>query len=80
MRSALLPIHSTDVFAECFYLRGGKWYYAGTYAAVRLAEERLRNAAGNFYVNCKSTGAVVGQQPFGGARASGDIAHCPSLA
>ncbi|KAF2667879.1 delta-1-pyrroline-5-carboxylate dehydrogenase 1 [Microthyrium microscopicum] len=38
---------------------------------VREAEERLRNAAGNFYVNCKSTGAVVGQQPFGGARASG---------
>jgi 1-pyrroline-5-carboxylate dehydrogenase len=39
--------------------------------AVRQAEEELRNAAGNFYVNCKSTGAVVGQQPFGGARASG---------
>lgn len=39
--------------------------------AVRHAEERLRDAAGNFYVNCKSTGAVVGQQPFGGARASG---------
>ncbi len=32
---------------------------------------RLRNAAGNFYVNDKPTGAVVGQQPFGGARASG---------
>ena len=31
----------------------------------------LRNAAGNFYVNDKPTGAVVGQQPFGGARASG---------
>lgn len=31
----------------------------------------MRNAAGNFYINCKSTGAVVGQQPFGGARASG---------
>ncbi|KAI1209410.1 delta-1-pyrroline-5-carboxylate dehydrogenase 1 [Annulohypoxylon truncatum] len=39
--------------------------------AIRAAEEALRNAAGNFYVNCKSTGAVVGQQPFGGARASG---------
>jgi 1-pyrroline-5-carboxylate dehydrogenase len=39
--------------------------------AVRFAEDALRNAAGNFYVNCKSTGAVVGQQPFGGARASG---------
>ncbi|KAK5243406.1 1-pyrroline-5-carboxylate dehydrogenase, partial [Exophiala xenobiotica] len=31
----------------------------------------LRNAAGNYYINCKCTGAVVGQQPFGGARASG---------
>ncbi|KAK5120962.1 hypothetical protein LTR85_005746 [Meristemomyces frigidus] len=39
--------------------------------ALRMAEEALRNAAGNFYLNCKSTGAVVGQQPFGGARASG---------
>ncbi|KAJ4394380.1 1-pyrroline-5-carboxylate dehydrogenase [Gnomoniopsis smithogilvyi] len=39
--------------------------------AVRVAEDALRNAAGNFYINCKSTGAVVGQQPFGGARASG---------
>ena len=39
--------------------------------AVELAEERLRYAAGNFYVNDKPTGAVVGQQPFGGARASG---------
>ncbi|KAI9722276.1 MAG: hypothetical protein M1812_001748 [Candelaria pacifica] len=38
---------------------------------IRFAEDALRNAAGNFYVNCKSTGAVVGQQPFGGARASG---------
>ncbi|KAJ9663764.1 1-pyrroline-5-carboxylate dehydrogenase [Coniosporium apollinis] len=38
---------------------------------IRAAEEALRNAAGNFYVNCKCTGAVVGQQPFGGARASG---------
>ena len=33
--------------------------------------ERLRFAAGNFYINDKPTGAVVGQQPFGGARASG---------
>ena len=39
--------------------------------AIREAEEALRNSAGNFYINCKSTGAVVGQQPFGGARASG---------
>ncbi len=40
-------------------------------AAVALASDRLRNAAGNFYINDKPTGAVVGQQPFGGGRASG---------
>ncbi len=40
-------------------------------AAIELATEKLRHAAGNFYVNDKPTGAVVGQQPFGGARASG---------
>lgn len=39
--------------------------------AVKLAERKLVNAAGNFYINDKPTGAVVGQQPFGGARASG---------
>ncbi|MCH9642504.1 MAG: L-glutamate gamma-semialdehyde dehydrogenase [Actinomycetia bacterium] len=39
--------------------------------AVLQAERRLRHAAGNFYVNDKPSGAVVGQQPFGGARASG---------
>jgi 1-pyrroline-5-carboxylate dehydrogenase len=39
--------------------------------AVRQALSALRNAAGNFYINDKPTGAVVGQQPFGGARASG---------
>ncbi|HMF72476.1 MAG TPA: L-glutamate gamma-semialdehyde dehydrogenase, partial [Flavitalea sp.] len=40
-------------------------------AAIELATDKLRNAAGNFYINDKPTGAVVGQQPFGGARASG---------
>ncbi len=40
-------------------------------AAVREALDRLRGAAGNFYINDKPTGAVVGQQPFGGGRASG---------
>jgi 1-pyrroline-5-carboxylate dehydrogenase len=39
--------------------------------AIAEARERLRHAAGNFYINDKPTGAVVGQQPFGGARASG---------
>jgi 1-pyrroline-5-carboxylate dehydrogenase len=40
-------------------------------APIDLAQEKLQYAAGNFYVNDKPTGAVVGQQPFGGARASG---------
>ena len=40
-------------------------------AAIELATEKLRHAAGNFYINDKPSGAVVGQQPFGGARASG---------
>ncbi|WP_285009344.1 L-glutamate gamma-semialdehyde dehydrogenase [Pedobacter faecalis] len=39
--------------------------------AIEKATHRLRNAAGNFYINDKCTGAVVGQQPFGGARGSG---------
>ncbi|MGX5819173.1 L-glutamate gamma-semialdehyde dehydrogenase [Chitinophaga lutea] len=39
--------------------------------AIELATRKLVNAAGNFYINDKPTGAVVGQQPFGGARASG---------
>ena len=43
--------------------------FANDRAAVREASMALRNAAGNFYVNDKPTGAVVGQQPFGGARA-----------
>src|SRR5262245_24831303 len=45
--------------------------FANERAAVRQAAAALRHAAGNFYVNDKPTGAVVGQQPFGGARASG---------
>jgi 1-pyrroline-5-carboxylate dehydrogenase len=40
-------------------------------AALELAGGRLRHAAGNFYLNDKPTGAVVGEQPFGGSRASG---------
>ncbi|MDG3014445.1 L-glutamate gamma-semialdehyde dehydrogenase [Speluncibacter jeojiensis] len=40
-------------------------------SAIATATERLRYTAGNFYINDKPTGAVVGQQPFGGARASG---------
>lgn len=40
-------------------------------SAIELATTKLRNSAGNFYINDKPTGAVVGQQPFGGARGSG---------
>jgi 1-pyrroline-5-carboxylate dehydrogenase len=40
-------------------------------AAIAAATDKLRFSAGNFYINDKPTGAVVGQQPFGGARASG---------
>jgi 1-pyrroline-5-carboxylate dehydrogenase len=45
--------------------------FARDRAAIQQASSVLRNAAGNFYINDKPTGAVVGQQPFGGARASG---------
>ena len=45
--------------------------FAKDKSAIEKATNRLRNAAGNFYINDKPTGAVVGQQPFGGARASG---------
>ena len=45
--------------------------FARDRAAIELAGDKLQYAAGNFYVNDKPTGAVVGQQPFGGARASG---------
>jgi 1-pyrroline-5-carboxylate dehydrogenase len=48
-------------------------------AAIDDARDKLRYAAGNFYVNDKPTGAVVGQQPFGGARASGTNDKAGSL-
>lgn len=67
-----------DAFQDVCALIDGTSDYALTGAifasdreAIRYAEDALRNSAGNFYINCKSTGAVVGQQPFGGARASG---------
>lgn len=47
--------------------------------AIQLASDKLMNAAGNFYINDKPTGAVVGQQPFGGARASGTNDKAGSL-
>jgi 1-pyrroline-5-carboxylate dehydrogenase len=77
------PILSVHVYADDEYDRildvvdgGAKYALTGAViaddrAAVLTAEKRLRHAAGNFYVNDKPTGAVVGQQPFGGSRASG---------
>ena len=71
-------IYDEALFGETLHLVDETSPYALTGAviandrfAVELATERLRNAAGNFYINDKPTGAVVGQQPFGGARASG---------
>ncbi|MFT4624339.1 MAG: 1-pyrroline-5-carboxylate dehydrogenase [Myxococcota bacterium] len=58
-------VDSTSPYA----LTGAVW--ARDRYAVETALERLRFAAGNFYINDKPTGAVVGQQPFGGGRASG---------
>jgi 1-pyrroline-5-carboxylate dehydrogenase len=53
--------------------------FAQDRAAINRAFEKLENAAGNFYINDKPTGAVVGQQPFGGARASGTNDKAGSL-
>ena len=45
--------------------------FARERSVINYVTDKLSNAAGNFYINDKPTGAVVGQQPFGGARASG---------
>ncbi|RYY63983.1 MAG: L-glutamate gamma-semialdehyde dehydrogenase [Chitinophagaceae bacterium] len=73
-----IHVYDADRFEEALTLVDTTSPYALTgsiiaqdRAAVVLATERLRHAAGNFYINDKPTGAVVGQQPFGGARASG---------
>ncbi|MFV9551939.1 L-glutamate gamma-semialdehyde dehydrogenase [Algibacter sp. PT7-4] len=71
-------VYADDAYAETLKLVDETSEYALTGAilakdryAVTQATEALQNAAGNFYINDKPTGAVVGQQPFGGARASG---------
>jgi len=71
-------VYEDDEFAKTLHLCDQTSPYALTGAifsvdrkAVEVAERTLRNAAGNFYINDKPTGAVVGQQPFGGGRASG---------
>lgn len=73
-----LYIYDDDKYEDTLHLCDETSPYALTGAvfandreAILLAKNILRNAAGNFYVNDKPTGAVVGQQPFGGARASG---------
>lgn len=77
------PILAVHVYPDADYARildvvdtGARYALTGAViaddrSAVLTAADRLRNAAGNFYVNDKPTGAVVGQQPFGGSRASG---------
>lgn len=71
-------IYDEDKFEEIIPVVDSTSPYALTGAvfaqdryAIQYATEHLVNAAGNFYINDKPTGAVVGQQPFGGARASG---------
>ncbi len=71
-------VYQDEQYAETLELCDQTSIYALTGAvfatdrsAVSLAMSKLENAAGNFYINDKPTGAVVGQQPFGGARASG---------
>ncbi|SFQ56724.1 L-glutamate gamma-semialdehyde dehydrogenase [Hymenobacter arizonensis] len=73
-----IHVYDADKFEETLDLVDSTSPYALTGAvfsqdryAIDLASKRLQNAAGNFYINDKPTGAVVGQQPFGGARASG---------
>ncbi|RAV30387.1 L-glutamate gamma-semialdehyde dehydrogenase [Sinomicrobium soli] len=71
-------VYEDDQWAEALKLVDGTSEYGLTGAvfsndryAVEEATKALENSAGNFYINDKPTGAVVGQQPFGGARASG---------
>jgi 1-pyrroline-5-carboxylate dehydrogenase len=73
-----LHVYDGDKFEEALELVDSTSIYALTGAiiaqdryAIELATKKLNNAAGNFYINDKCTGAVVGQQPFGGARGSG---------
>ncbi len=73
-----LHVYDDDAYADTLALVDRTASYALTgsiiatdVSAVTQAQNTLRQAAGNFYINDKPTGAVVGQQPFGGARASG---------
>ncbi|MBB77478.1 MAG: 1-pyrroline-5-carboxylate dehydrogenase [Crocinitomicaceae bacterium] len=71
-------VYNEDKFEETLDIVNETSEYALTGAiisndryAINIAMNKLKNAAGNFYINDKPTGAVVGQQPFGGARGSG---------
>ena len=71
-------VYQANNYEEAIYLVDNTSEYALTGAifsqdryVIDHTTKKLRNAAGNFYINDKPTGAVVGQQPFGGARASG---------
>ncbi|WLP91960.1 L-glutamate gamma-semialdehyde dehydrogenase [Gordonia sp. NB41Y] len=71
-------VYDDDTYTDTLHLVDSTARYAltgsiiaGEVSAVATAADILRNAAGNFYINDKPTGAVVGQQPFGGGRASG---------
>jgi 1-pyrroline-5-carboxylate dehydrogenase len=73
-----LYVYDAEKFEETLALVDSTSVYALTGAiiaqdryAIELATKKLVNSAGNFYINDKCTGAVVGQQPFGGGRASG---------
>ena len=63
------PAHPSSIYS-----------FAADRKVLLQATNRLRNAAGNVYYNEKCTGAVVGQQPFGGARASGTNDKAGSMA
>lgn len=71
-------VYKADNYEEAIYMVDHTSEYALTGAIfakdryiIEYTTKKLKNAAGNFYINDKPTGAVVGQQPFGGARASG---------
>ncbi len=81
-----LFVYEDDLFEETLTLCDATSPYALTGSilatdrnAVALASDRLRYSAGNFYINDKPTGAIVGQQPFGGARGSGTNDKAGSL-
>ena len=73
-----IHVYEADKFDEMLEIVDTTSIYALTGAifaqdryAIELGSKKLVNAAGNYYINDKPTGAVVGQQPFGGARGSG---------